>query len=57
MRRVEFKVCRECKGIYRWESGGIIATPQDHMDFGLCKKCRIKQTMKDIVKILGGKKR
>lgn len=57
MRRVEFKMCRECKEIYRWESGGIIATPQDHVDLGLCKKCRTKQTMKAIARILGGKKR
>ena len=57
MRRVEFKMCRECKEIYRWESGGIIVTPQDHVDLGLCKKCRTKQTMKAIARILGGKKR
>ena len=56
MRRVEFKVCRECKELYRWESGGIIAAPQDHMDLGLCEKCRNKKAINSIKKIFGEKR-
>ena len=55
MRRIEMKICRECKIMYRWESGGIIMTPQDHMDMGLCEKCRTKAKLKPLGKILGGK--
>lgn len=54
MRKIEYKVCRKCKKMYRWESGGIIMTPQDHMDMGLCKKCRTKEAVDILGKILGG---
>lgn len=57
MRRIEMKICCECKTVYRWESGGIIMTPQDHMDMGLCEKCRTKAKLKVMGKILGSGKR
>ena len=57
MRRIEMKICRECKTMYRWESGGIIMTPQDHMDMGLCEKCRTKAKLRTIGRIFGGTKR
>jgi len=40
MRHIELKVCRKCKGLYKWEYGGIVMTPKDHSDRGLCPKCR-----------------
>lgn len=40
MRKVEYKICKKCKKMYRFESGGIIMTPQDYMDKGLCEECR-----------------
>ena len=46
MRRIEIKICRKCKAPYRWERGGIIMTPQDYMDMGLCEKCRPKNREK-----------
>ena len=57
MRRIEMKICRECKTIYRWESGGIIMTPQDHMDMGLCERCRTKIKLKTLGKMLGAGKK
>lgn len=39
--------------MYPWESGGIIMIPQDHMDMGLCEKCRTKVKLKMLGKILG----
>ena len=57
MCRIEMKICRECKTMYRWESGGIIMTSQDHMDMGLCEKCRTKARLRTIGRILGGTKR
>lgn len=56
MKKIEYKVCRKCKKMYRWESGGIIMTPQDHMDNGLCEICRTKETIKFIGSILVNKK-
>jgi len=53
MRRVEYKICRKCKKTYRWESGGIIMTPQDHMDMGLCEVCRTKEAIGILGKIIG----
>lgn len=57
MRRIEMKICRECKTIYRWKSGGIIMTPQDHMDMGLCERCRTKIKLKTLGKMLGAGKK
>ncbi len=57
MRRMEMKICRECKNIYRWESGGLIMTPQDYVDMGLCEKCRMKLKLRAIGRVLMGKKR
>ena len=57
MRSIEMKICRECKTMYRWESGGIIMTPQDHMDMGLCEKCRTEMKLKILRKILGAGKK
>ncbi len=55
MRRVEYKICRKCKKMYRWESGGIIMTPQDYIDMGLCERCRAKMVFQTIGKIFKGK--
>lgn len=49
LRRNEMKVCKKCKTLYRWDRGGVVMTPQDYMDKGLCEKCRKKQR----IKILG----
>lgn len=57
MRRIEMKICRECKTMYRWESGGIIMTPQDYMDMGLCERCRTKMKLKTLGKMLGAGKK
>ena len=57
MRRIEIKICRECKTMYHWERGGISMTPQDHMDMGLCEKCRTKLKLKTLGKILSGGKK
>ena len=46
MRHMDIRVCRECKEPYLRETGGIVATPQDYMDSGLCKKCRRKRIIK-----------
>lgn len=54
MQRIEMKICRECNTMYRWESGGIIMMPQDHIDMGLCEKCRRKKAAKTIGRILDG---
>lgn len=43
MGRIEMKICRECKTMYRRENGSIIMTPQDHVDMGVCEKCRRKK--------------
>ena len=58
MRRIEFKVCRNCGKTYLWESGGIVSTPADFVDFGMCPVCRVKtagRTLKDIIDIFRGK--
>lgn len=55
MRRIEMKICRKCKTMYRWESGGIVMIPQEHMDTGLCEKCRTKLKLKTLGKVLGGR--
>lgn len=57
MRKVEFKVCRKCKRMYRWESGGIIMTPQDHIDMGLCELCKTKMRIKSIGDLFKDKKK
>ena len=57
MRRIDMKICRECKTMYRWESGGIIMTPQVHMDMGLCERCRTKMKLKTLGKMLGAGKK
>ena len=57
MRRIEMKTCRECKAMYRWESSGIIMTLQDHMDMGLCERCRTKMKLKKLGKMLGAGKK
>ena len=57
MRRIEMKICRECKTMYRWESGGIVMTPRDHMDMGLCERCRTKMKLKTLGKMLGAGKK
>ena len=57
MRKIEYKICRKCKKLYRWESGGIVMTSQDHMDMGLCEICRTKETIGIFGKIIKRKKR
>ena len=56
MRKVEFKVCRKCNKMYRWESGGIVMTPRDHMDMGLCERCRAKMVFNTIGDLFKRKK-
>lgn len=41
MRKTELKKCRKCGEKYVWTSGGIIMTPMDYSDRGLCPKCRV----------------
>ncbi len=50
MRRTELKTCRKCGTIYTWTSGGIVMTPMDHADRGLCPKCRITTGIGNIFK-------
>lgn len=60
MRKIEFKVCRKCGKVYMWQSGGIIATPSDFSDHGLCPVCRVSVTgkvLKSVVDILKRKDR
>ena len=57
MRKIEYKICRKCKKMYRWESGGIIMTPQDHMDMGLCEICRTKMAVKTLGDLFKHKKK
>lgn len=42
MRRTELRTCKRCKKIYTWDCGGIVMTPNDHADKGLCEACRGK---------------
>lgn len=58
MRRIEFKVCRKCGKTYLRESGGIVATPADFVDCGMCTACKVKasgKVLKHIVEIVRGK--
>lgn len=51
MRRIEFKVCKKCGKAYLWESGGIVSSPADFMDYGMCPACRGKALGK-IIKMI-----
>ncbi len=58
MRRMEVKTCKKCGRTYLWESGGIVATPGDYMDCGMCPACRIRvpgRALKRIGDIIRGK--
>ena len=58
MRRIEFKTCKKCGKPYVWTSGGIVATPADYMDHGMCDACRLKlsgKMMKKVIDIIRGK--
>ena len=58
MRRIEFKVCRKCGKTYLRERGGIVATPADFVDSGMCTACKMKASGKvlmHIVDIVRGK--
>jgi hypothetical protein len=46
MRRRDVKICRKCKSLYIWEHGGIIMTPLDYADRGLCENCRNRKIYK-----------
>ena len=41
MKKIELKICRKCGGTYVWTRGGIVMTPIDYADRGLCPKCRV----------------
>ena len=58
MRRIEFKVCKKCGKTYRWENGGIVSTPADFFDYGMCPACRVKitcRTLNRVIHIFRGK--
>ena len=42
MLRIKMKRCKKCGKLYTWKSGGIVATPKDFMDFGMCTRCRVR---------------
>ena len=50
MRHTEFKKCRKCGRMYKWTWGGIVATPQDHADRGMCSICRKLDTLGFFIK-------
>ena len=52
MRRIEVRICKKCGKPYMWESGGIVSTPADYMDYGMCKSCRLLLTGKRITRII-----
>lgn len=58
MRRIEIKICKKCGKTYLWESGGIVSTPVDFLDYGMCPVCRVKTagaTLSRVIDIFRGK--
>ena len=51
MLKIEMKTCKNCGKTYTWKSGGIVASPKDFMDFGMCPVCRAKTASGTIKKI------
>ena len=52
MRKIEVKKCKKCGKAYVWESGGIVSTPADYMDLGMCSSCRVKTSYGTLKKVL-----
>ena len=56
MRHIEFKTCKQCGQKYKWESGGIKASPKDFADMDMCPKCRRKYKLKETIGRVTGNK-
>jgi len=52
MRRIEVRICKKCGKTYMRESGGIVSTPADYLDDGMCRSCQLLLTGKTITRII-----
>lgn len=51
MLKTEVKICKKCGKPYMWSHGGIVATPRDYADCGLCTVCRANSVAGNMKKI------